>query len=72
MTMDSVTFAVNRLCGSAQQAVVSSAQAILLGDADFAIGGGVESMSRGVYMSPAMRPAPAWATPRCSTPWFAR
>jgi acetyl-CoA C-acetyltransferase len=55
MTMDSVTFAVNRLCGSAQQAVVSSAQAILLGDADFAIGGGVESMSRGAYMSPAMR-----------------
>ena len=55
MSMDSVAFAVNRLCGSAQQAVVSSAQAIMLGDADFAIGGGVESMSRGVYMSAAMR-----------------
>ena len=40
MTMDSVALAVNRLCGSAQQAVVNSAQAILLGDADFAIGGG--------------------------------
>ena len=55
MAMDSIAFQVNRLCGSAQQAVVSSAQAILLGDADFAIGGGVEVMSRGVYMSTAMR-----------------
>ncbi len=55
MSMDSTTFAVNRLCGSAQQAVVSSAQAILLGDADFALGGGVEVMSRGAYLSPAMR-----------------
>ena len=55
MSMDSVTFAVNRLCGSSQQAIVSSAQAILLGDADFALGGGVEVMSRGAYLSPAMR-----------------
>ena len=55
MSMESVTFAVNRLCGSAQQAIVSSAQAILLGDADFAIGGGVEVMSRGAYLSTAMR-----------------
>jgi len=55
MSMESVTFAVNRLCGSSQQAIVSSAQAILLGDADFALGGGVEVMSRGAYLSPAMR-----------------
>jgi acetyl-CoA C-acetyltransferase len=55
MSMDSVAFAVNRLCGSAQQAVVSSAQAILLGDADFAIGGGVEVMSRGAYLMPTLR-----------------
>ncbi|MDP1537174.1 MAG: acetyl-CoA C-acyltransferase family protein [Burkholderiales bacterium] len=55
MSMDSVAFAVNRLCGSAQQAIVSSAQAILLGDADFAIGGGVEVMSRGAYLLPALR-----------------
>ena len=39
MSMDSVAFQVSRLCGSAQQAIVSSAQAIMLGDADFAIGG---------------------------------
>ncbi len=55
MSLESVAFAVNRLCGSAQQAVVNAAQAILLGDADFAIGGGVEVMSRGVYMLPALR-----------------
>jgi acetyl-CoA C-acetyltransferase len=55
MSMDSTVFAVNRLCGSAQQAIVSSAQAIMLGDADFAIGGGVEVMSRGGYMLPALR-----------------
>ena len=55
MSMDSVAFAVSRLCGSAQQAVVSSAQAILLGDTDFAVAGGVEVMSRGGYLSPAMR-----------------
>ncbi|TVT52862.1 MAG: acetyl-CoA C-acyltransferase family protein [Azoarcus sp. PHD] len=55
MSKESVAFAVNRLCGSAQQAVVNSAQAILLGDADFAIGGGVEVMSRGAYLMPALR-----------------
>jgi len=55
MSMDSVAFAVNRLCGSAQQAIVSSAQAVMLGDADFAIAGGVEVMSRGAYLLPALR-----------------
>jgi len=55
MSMDSVAFAVNRLCGSAQQAIVNCAQAIMLGDADFAIGGGVEVMSRGAYLMPTLR-----------------
>ena len=55
MSMDSVAFAVNRLCGSSQQAIVNSAQAILLGDADFALAGGVEVMSRGAYLMPALR-----------------
>ncbi|HEX8963080.1 MAG TPA: acetyl-CoA C-acyltransferase family protein [Rhodocyclaceae bacterium] len=55
MSMDSVAFAVNRLCGSSQQAIVSSAQAIMLGDADFALAGGVEVMSRGAYLLPALR-----------------
>jgi len=42
---------VNRLCGSGLQAIVSAAQSILLGDADIAIGGGAENMSRGPYAS---------------------
>ncbi|MCS6764481.1 MAG: acetyl-CoA C-acyltransferase family protein [Candidatus Protistobacter heckmanni] len=40
---------VNCLCGSGLQAIVSAAQTILLGDADIAIGGGAENMSRGPY-----------------------
>jgi acetyl-CoA C-acetyltransferase len=55
MPMTSVAFAVNRLCGSSQQAVVSAAQALMLGDADYAIAGGVEVMSRGAYLSTTMR-----------------
>ena len=55
MSMSSTTFAVNRLCGSSQQAIVSSAQAVMLGDADFALAGGVEVMSRAGYMLPALR-----------------
>ncbi|WP_432239538.1 acetyl-CoA C-acyltransferase family protein [Herbaspirillum robiniae] len=46
---------VNRLCGSGLQAIVSAAQSILLGDADIAIGGGAESMSRSPYYVPAAR-----------------
>lgn len=46
---------VNRLCGSGLQAIVSAAQNILLGDADIAIGGGAESMSRAPYSMPAAR-----------------
>jgi acetyl-CoA C-acetyltransferase len=55
LSMDSVVFAVNRLCGSAMQAIISSSQAILLGDADFALAGGVEVMSRGAYLLPTLR-----------------
>ena len=46
---------VNRLCGSGLQAIISAAQGILLGDADIAIGGGAESMSRAPYSVPQMR-----------------
>jgi acetyl-CoA C-acetyltransferase len=46
---------VNRLCGSGLQAIISAAQAILLGDTDVAIGGGAESMSRAPYLAPAAR-----------------
>jgi len=48
-------FNVNRLCGSGLQAIVSAAQSILLGDADIAIGGGAENMSRAPYITPDAR-----------------
>ena len=46
---------VNRLCGSGAQAIVSVIQALALGDADFGIGGGAESMSRSPYILPQAR-----------------
>lgn len=46
---------VNRLCGSGAQAIVSAAQSLMLGDADFAVAGGAESMSRAPYIVPAQR-----------------
>ena len=46
---------VNRLCGSGAQAVVSAAQALMLGDADFAVAGGAESMSRSPFILPELR-----------------
>ncbi len=46
---------VNRLCGSGLQAIVSAAQVILLGDADSAVAGGAECMSRGQYWVPGLR-----------------
>ena len=41
---------VNRLCGSGAQAIVSAAQSLMLGDADFALAGGAENMSRSPYI----------------------
>jgi len=37
---------VNRLCGSGLEAVANAARAVMVGEADVYIGGGVESMSR--------------------------
>lgn len=46
---------LNRVCGSGLQAIISAAQAVQLGDTDVAIAAGVESMSRGGYLLPALR-----------------
>lgn len=46
---------VNRLCGSGAQAVVSVVQSLMLGDADFGLAGGAESMSRAPYALSAAR-----------------
>jgi acetyl-CoA acyltransferase len=51
---------VNRLCGSGLDAVAQAARAVMVGDADVAIGGGVESMTR----APWAMPKPDRAFPR--------
>ena len=55
LPMDSVAMSVNRLCSSGLQGIVTTAQNILLNDCDYGVGGGVEVMSRGGYLSTAMR-----------------
>jgi acetyl-CoA C-acetyltransferase len=52
---ETTAITVNRLCGSGLQAIVSASQMISLGDADVAVGGGAESMSRGGYLMPTLR-----------------
>ena len=46
---------VNRLCGSGAQAIVSAVQSLMLGDADFALAGGAENMSRSPFINPDQR-----------------
>ena len=46
---------LNRLCGSGLQAVVSAAQIIMLGDAEVAIAGGAESMTRSPHATQSIR-----------------
>jgi acetyl-CoA C-acetyltransferase len=55
ISFETPALTVNRLCGSGLQAIVSAGQIIQLGDADIAIAGGAESMSRGGYLLPAAR-----------------
>ncbi|MDJ1015120.1 MAG: acetyl-CoA C-acyltransferase family protein [Paracoccaceae bacterium] len=46
---------VNRLCGSGAQAIASVIQSLALGDADFGLAGGAESMSRSPFVLPSAR-----------------
>jgi acetyl-CoA C-acetyltransferase len=46
---------LNRLCGSGLQAIITGAQAIMLGDANAAVAGGAENMSRSPYLVPSAR-----------------
>ncbi len=55
LPMDSIAMQLNRLCSSGLQAIVTASQSIMLGDFDYSLGGGVEVMSRGGYMLPALR-----------------
>src|SRR6266540_797027 len=55
LPVETPALTLNRLCGSGLQAIITAAQAIMLGDADAAVAGGVENMSRSPYLAPAMR-----------------
>src|SRR4249919_1323753 len=55
LNQETPALTVNRLCGSGLQAIVSAAQAIMLGDCAVAVAGGAESMSRAPYWLPGMR-----------------
>ncbi|HHL71610.1 MAG TPA: 3-oxoadipyl-CoA thiolase, partial [Bacteroidetes bacterium] len=43
---------VNRLCGSGLEAIAQAARAVMLGDGDLYLAGGVESMSRAPHVLP--------------------
>jgi acetyl-CoA C-acetyltransferase len=55
LPVETPALTLNRLCGSGLQAIITAAQAIMLGDADVAVAGGAENMTRSPYLAPAMR-----------------
>src|SRR6266536_5215662 len=55
LPVETPALTLNRLCGSGLQAIVSAAQAIMLGDTNATVAGGAECMSRSPYWAPAMR-----------------
>lgn len=55
LSQDVPALTLNRLCGSGLQAIISASQSILLEDADVALAGGAEVMSRGPYILPSER-----------------
>jgi len=48
---------MNRLCGSGMDAIITAARAIKAGEIDFAVAGGVESMSRAPFVMPKVESA---------------
>jgi len=55
LPIETPALTVNRLCGSGLQAIITGAQAIMLGDADAVVAGGAESLTRTPYWNPTMR-----------------
>jgi acetyl-CoA C-acetyltransferase len=55
LPVETPALTLNRLCGSGLQAIISAAQTIALGQADVAVAGGAESMSRAQYWLPELR-----------------
>ncbi len=50
--VETCAYAVNMVCGSSMKAVMNGTEAILLGDAEVVIAGGVENMSQAPYLLP--------------------
>jgi len=48
-------FTVNKICGSGLKAITLGAEAIMLGEADIVVAGGMESMSQSPYVLPKAR-----------------
>lgn len=46
---------INKMCGSGLEAVVQAARAVLLGDAEIVVAGGMESMTNAPYLLPGAR-----------------
>jgi acetyl-CoA C-acetyltransferase len=46
---------INKVCGSGMKSMILGAQAILCGDADVVVAGGMESMSQAPYLMPSAR-----------------
>ena len=59
---------VNRLCASGLNAVGAAARAIRAGEIDFAIAGGVESMTRAPFVMGKAHGSVLSAQPRSTTP----
>jgi acetyl-CoA C-acetyltransferase len=55
LPVETPALTLNRLCGSGLQAIITASQTIILGDADAAVAGGAENMTRSPYASQAMR-----------------
>ncbi len=55
LAQETPALTVNRLCGSGLQAILTAANAIRAGEAEVAVAGGVEVMSRAPYQVPSAR-----------------
>lgn len=55
LSVETPAMTINRLCGSGLQAILTAANSLAVGDAEIALAGGAEVMSRSPYFAPAMR-----------------
>ncbi len=55
LPQETPAFTLNRLCGSGLQSILTAANAIRAGEAEVAVAGGVESMTRAPYQLPSAR-----------------